>query len=331
MEDTVLVVGGAGFIGAHIARELIQHGYRVIVYDQSVPREGSEVHFVLRSVWEKVSFVPGNILDLPTLVDVIQRHSVNKVVHGAAVNDVWKLRERPYDSLTTNLQGTLHVLEAARLLKVQRVVYLSSISVYAPKQYEPMDEFHPVLHPSAGPSLLSYSVAKAAGELMGLHYWADQGVSVVSLRLSGVYGFGMKYPMYIKPMVENAVRSLPTRFEHGGPASRDFIHVLDVARAVRLALAQRDDALTSRIYNIASGDRLHTVWDIRDILLRRFPGAVIEVGPDLDAYEATVQRVRGRLSVALARKDLGFEARYPLEQGIDQYVADLVRYMGDLP
>src|SRR5215204_1791924 len=99
-----------------------------------------------------------------------------------------------------------------------------------------------------------YGTSKMAGEAIGLAYASFQDVDFISLRVTAIYGFGMRSPMYIKPMVENAVRGVPTRFATGGPMKRDYTHVLDCCEAIMRALdAPRWAEGEQRILNVAAG------------------------------------------------------------------------------
>src|SRR5258708_23522150 len=104
-----------------------------------------------------------------------------------------------------------------------------------------------------------------AGEAIGMAYATFQGVDFLSLRVTAIYGFGMRSPMYIKPMVENAVRGLPTRFATGGPMKRDYTHVLDCCDAIVLALnAPRLADGAQRVLNVAAG-QAHTAAEVAEM------------------------------------------------------------------
>jgi nucleoside-diphosphate-sugar epimerase len=249
---------------------------------------------------------------------------VDRIIHTAALTDVEVLRDSPVRSMEVNIRGSLNALEAARTLGLRRAVLISSIAVYAPKKYEPMDEEHPVLAINRGPALSTYSCAKLSAESFGMHYWAEFGVPYIALRPSGVYGFGMKYPMYIKTILENAVDGKGTRIEGGGSASRDFVYVRDVARAVHLALEAEESRLTSRVFNVAHGGPLVDVVRLGSIIGGMFPNVGIQVAPGLTEFESKIQDSRGMLSIDRAREDLGYEPQYSLSEGIRDY-AELYR------
>lgn len=143
---TVLVTGGSGFLGAHVARLLADRGDFVVLYDVAPPN--GELECLLTPVKERWTFVRGQILDLPTLLLAIREHAVRQIVHSAALIDAQFYVRQPFVLFKVNVEGTVNVLEAARLENVERVVYASSIGLIPLKRYEPIDEEHPILDTS---------------------------------------------------------------------------------------------------------------------------------------------------------------------------------------
>ena len=137
----------------------------------------------------------------------------------------------------------------------------------------------------------------------------------------------MRYPMYVKPMVENSVMGLKTVFATGGDMRRDYTYVRDVASAVLLAL-KAPAGLSTRIFNISSGERLRKSSEAAETVRNNIPRAQIEIGPGLSELEAGDVRNRGRLSIARAGKDLGYLPRFSLEEGIADYIRQFRGYLG---
>lgn len=323
--EKVLVTGGAGFIGYYIVEELVKKGNEVVVFDMSLP--GGEIKWLYDQLGADIKFYRGDVSELSSLMKVAMENEVTAFIHGAALTDVEHLETSPLFSLRVNTVGTVNAMEVTRLLGLKRLVTTSSIAVYAPMQYEPMDETHPVLLPNAGPALSTYSTAKVAAEAFGLHYWNQYGTSFVAVRFSGVYGFGMRYPLYIKPMVENALNGKPTIIETGGDARRDFVYVRDVASGVVAALEADEKDLHQRIFNIAYGGSLKTVFDLADVVKVNIPSAKIEVGAGLTEYEAQIDKSRGKLSIASAQQQLGYQPKYDLKAGVKEYIEQYKKYI----
>ena len=315
--STIMITGGSGFLGTYVARVLAERGDRVVVFDAAGP--APELAALTARFERQIVYVRGQILDLSSLLRGVQQHRVERIFHAAALYDPPYSLEEPALTFQVNVNGTINVLEVARFLGLQRVVQSSSIAVYAPRQYEPIDELHPILLPSAGNPLGAYGASKAAAEIVGLSYYSSNGVDFIALRNSAIYGYGMRYPMYIKPMVENSVRKLPTRFATGGDMRRDYTHVKDIAQAVLKALDVPASTLTQRIFNIGSGT-MHSATQVAETVRKILPEADIEIGAGLSKLEQSDMRARGMLDLSAAQQQLKYEPLYALEDGIRDYI-----------
>ena len=321
------MTGGCGFLGGHLASKLVQVGHRVIAFDLDVPRPGGEIEWLWRTekTSDSIEFVKGNITDLPAILQTVKENKVTKIVHAAVINDLVTLKDNPLRTLKVNVEGTLNVLEAARLFEMEKIVVTSSISVYAPKQYEPMDERHPVLLPDEGPTLFSYSSSKVSAEAFGLHYWSTYGVDFLALRFSALYGLGMNYPMYIKPMIENSVVRQDTFFKSGKDAGRDYTYIADAVHGIELALTGKT---RNRIFNIGTGRSLQTPLDIARIVMTLRPSVKISFGDGRDPDQERTVKTRGVLAIESARQELGFSPGYTLQQGATDYFQKYERFIG---
>ena len=315
--STIMITGGAGFLGTYVTRMLAERGDRVVIFDAA--GTAPELAVLTAPFEQNIVRVRGQILDLSSLLRCVQQHSVERIFHAAALYDPPYSLEDPAITFQVNVNGTINVLEAARFLGVKRVVHSSSIAVYAPRQYEPINETHPILLPSAGNPLGPYGASKAAAEIVGLTYYSTNGVDFVALRNSAIYGYGMRYPMYIKPMIENSLRKQPTRFASGGDMRRDYTHVKDIAQAVLKALDAPASVLTQRVFNIGSGN-MHSATQVAETVRSLLPQADIEIAAGLSELEQSDMRARGTLDLTAARQQLKYEPSYSLEAGIRDYI-----------
>jgi UDP-glucose 4-epimerase len=226
---------------------------------------------------------------------------------------------QPLATYQTNIMGLVHVCEVARQLGLRKVVAISSNAAYHKGAGERLRETDPPFSVTDGNPAAHYGTSKMAGEAIAMAYATFQDVDVLSLRITAIYGFGMRSPMYIKPMVENAVLGLPTRFATGGPMKRDYTHVFDCCDAILLALqAPRLSAGEQRVLNVAAGTA-HTAAHVAEIVRRIVPGATIEIGDTLTLLEQQNVRMRAPLDIAAARRLLGWSPQWPLQDGIRQY------------
>jgi UDP-glucose 4-epimerase len=319
MASTIMVTGGTGFVGTYITRALAMDGHRVITYDIRPP--APELVAVLQPVAGQVVYENGQITDLARLLEILKRHRVEHVVNNAALFDVPLSLEQPAITYTINVNGLINVCEAARLLGLGRVVQASSGAVIVAKRSEPIDEYHPISDPTMGHSS-AYGASKAMAEIVGMTYY-EQGVDFLALRYSAVYGFGMRSPIRLKPLVEGAVHGQPVRIPTGASFLSDFTYVRDQAQAVRCALAADSGKLSQRIYSV-SGTSAHTAAEVARMVREIVPGADIEVGEGMTEWDAKDNLKRAPLDVAKAEADLGYWPKYDMRRGLTEYV-DLLR------
>jgi len=325
MGTRVLVTGGSGFLGCYVMKNLLRRGDTVVNYDVRPPRE--EYRWLLGDKLKEIALEQGSIEDLSELILVMQKHRIEKVIHAAAIVNPPLLLNHPVLAYRVNIGGTINVFESARILNLSRVVYISSNGVFTSKQYEPIDEEHPVLLPNEGPGNGPYSISKITCEAFGMSYEDGWGFDFISLRPSAVYGFGMQYPMYVKPMVENSVKKLPTKFETGRDFPRDYTYVEDVSSAVLKALDVPKENLKDRIFLIATGEKLRTPGEIAEIVKEFMPDADIEVGLGLTEWNKKEIKYRGLITIGRAREQLGYKPKYDIRNGIKEYIELYQKYV----
>ena len=328
MSRTVLVTGGSGLVGSYVMRQLVENGDTVINFD--VRKPDSEAAWWLKSVADQIQFVSGGVDSWGDLAAAVMACQPDAIVHIAAVVNLPLLNERPGLAKDVNFGGTFNVLEAARLFDIGRVVYFSSIAVLPGIQYEPVDVNHPLFLSTEGPGGSFYAAAKVASEAFCWSYHQAFGVDFIILRPSAVYGFGMRYPIYIKPMVENSVRGLPTRFERGREFPRDYTHAADVAQAAVKAVHVPADQVKDRVFYAATGRPLVTAGEVADVVKKLIPGAAIEIGSGLTEADLLEIRYRGVLSIDNAQEQLGYEPQFTdIEKGVADYIKWYRQYLAD--
>lgn len=321
-----LVTGGAGFIGVHAVRALVDSGREVRVVDVREP--SAEGRFVLGAAGDAVVFERGSIDDRARLFDLVGAFQPDEIVHMATIIDTGFLARNRTAGFRVNVEGVVNVLEAAHLFGLERVVNFSSIGILPKVQYEPIDVAHPVFLPGSGPGTDFYGAAKVAGEAFCFAYHQALGVNVRTIRPSAVYGVGMnRFVGPIKAMVEGAVRGETLRFETGGPHPRDYTHAADVGALVVAVLGAPADA--DRIFYGATGEPLVTTSEVARIVMELVPGADIEIGDELSEAERSIVALRGQLSIENARGQLGWEPAYrSVRDGIARYLEDYRAFLG---
>jgi len=322
--DSVVVTGGAGFIGSTIARRLLDEGHTVTAADIAGLSESAR--YILGARLADVHERHCAVDSWPEVIDLVRHTRPDVIVHVAAIANPVYLERNPLAALRVNVEGTFNVLEAARQFEVRTVIFLSSIGALPSVQYEPIDASHPTILATEGPGSGFYGASKLAGEAFALTYATTFGLDVRIIRPSAVYGLGMNWPIYIKPMVEGAVRGESVRFSSGASFPRDYTHVDDVASLVSSLLNAPSTA--DRVFYGATGRPLVTAAQVAQIVRDLVPGADIEIGDAMSAGDELEIRYRGQLSIANAVEQLGWSPVYPtLREGIAEYIESYRQFL----
>lgn len=328
MSRTILVTGGSGFIGSYLLRALAERGDQVINLDVREP--GPEAAWLLKAVADRIQFVQGEVDSLSSVVAAVKTYRPDAIIHAAAITNPVLLSKQPGLALKVMVEGSCNVLETARIFGIGRVVYLSSIGVLPAVQYQPIDANHPVLLATEGPGSSFYGAAKVSVEAFCWAYRQSFGLDFIILRPSAVYGFGMQWPLFVKPMVENSIRGLPTRFERGREFPRDYTHANDVAQLAVKAVDIPADQVQDRIFYGATGRPLVTAGAVADIVKELIPSADIEIGSGLSESDLLEIRYRGVLSIENGQAQLGYHPQYAdIRDGIEEYIALYRRYVAE--
>lgn len=309
MQDSrVLITGGGGLIGSHIADQLVEQEASEIVILDNFTR-GRRENLAWALVHGPVTVVEGDIRDRELLRETMQ--GVDVVFHQAAIR-ITQCAEDPRLALDVLGVGTLNVLEAAVEAGVNKVVVASSASIYGMAEEFPTPETH---HPYNDRTF--YGAAKAFNEGMLRSFHDMYGLDYVALRYWNVYGprmdiYGAYTELFIRWMERIAAGQPPVIFGDG-TTSMDLIYVEDVARANVLA-AQAN--VSDEAFNVASGVET-TLNDLAYLLLGI-------MGSDLRPEYAPARQVnlaqRRLADVSKAQRLLGFEVRVSLEDGLSRMV-----------
>jgi UDP-glucose 4-epimerase len=304
----ILITGGAGLIGSHIADELSAKGAgEIIVYDNFV--RGRLDNLAVARASGRVTVVDADIRDRSALDRAMA--GVDYVFHQAAIR-ITQCAEDPALAVGVLVNGTFNVLDAAVKAGVKKVVAASSASVYGLAEAFPTDESH---HPYNNRTL--YGAAKCFNEGLLRSFNDMFGLNYVALRYFNVYGprmdaHGAYTEVFIRWMDRIAAGEPPLIFGDG-KQTMDFIHVADIARANVLAL---EAPVTDRVFNVATGAET-SLTDIAEALLRVMDSPLTpSYGP-----ERKVNPVPRRLAdTRQAAECLGFTARVALDEGLRSFV-----------
>jgi len=301
----VIVTGGAGFIGSHLAEELANRGYSVIVLDDLSTGRMENITDLLAK--ENVEFVQGSINDASLLQRLFQ--DVHYVFHLAAIPSVPRSIENPLVSHQVNATGTLNVLLSARDSGVKKVVYASSSSVYG-------DTGTAAKRENTMPNPQSpYAVTKLTGEYYCQVFQKVYGLPSVCLRYFNIYGPrqdpNSPYAAVIPIFIRRIYQGNPPVIFGDGEQTRDFTFIKDATEAN--ILAAESDA--SGVFNIGRSERV-TINQLARLAIKLVANNSVE--PVYD--EPRPGDIRHSLADISKARTLGYNPRYSLEEGLRETV-----------
>jgi UDP-glucose 4-epimerase len=314
--DRVLVVGGAGFVGSNLVRRLLsEEAGEVVVVDNLLSAERDNI-----PVDDRVQFIQGSIADQRLLDGVTDQFDY--IWHLATYHGNQSSIANPLEDHDNNLITTLRLLERLRdFKKLKRLVYAASGCVLAPHTF---DDAKPVEEDGDAPFDLDspYQISKIVGEFYCVYYHKQHGVPSVRARFQNVYGPGeilgagkwrgtpaTVWRNVVPTFVYRAIRGMPLELDNGGAASRDFIYVEDIVEGL-VACAKRGQP--GDVYNLASG-RETTIADLAEQVNSLAGGKSPIVTNPPRPWDRAGRRVG---STRKSREELGFEARWALEDGL---------------
>jgi UDP-glucose 4-epimerase len=239
----IIITGGAGFIGSHLAEKLVKMGFEVIVIDNlSIGRKSN-----ISKLRNKITFVKKDIRNFERIQYLFK--NIDCVFHLAALADIVPSIDNPDDYYSTNVTGTFNVLKACKLHNIKRIIYTASSSCYGiPNKY-------PTSENSAIDPRYPYALTKRLGEEMVLHYGKVYKINVTSLRLFNVYGIRARtsgtYGAVFGVFLAQKLAKKPFTVVGNGKQKRDFTYVSDVVDA--MILVSKSKKLNGEILNIGSG------------------------------------------------------------------------------
>lgn len=296
-----------GFIGSHVCRKLVEEGERVVVFD-NIRREQLELLKKVRmpDIYDQIQLVSGDIRDFALVFETLKRHDIKKIIHTAAITFIPEAIKKPSLTFNVNTVGSFNLLEAGRILDLEKFVYISTSSTYGDFQYTPADENHP-LEPKD-----IYGATKAAADRIAISYYRTYEMPVTIIRTSSVYGPGDLENRVAKIFIENALQGKALELHGGGKLRRDFSYVKDVAKGMVLAL--KTDKADGEVFNITGGSD-HSIKDLAMMVKEFIPDTEIRVS---EARPLDVRR--GELDISKAKKILGYTPTYDLRKGIREYI-----------
>jgi len=309
----ILVTGGAGFIGGHLAERFVEEGHDVVVLDNLDPFYDTRIkEHTIETCREHASgedgsyeFVKGDVRNADLVAELVE--DVEYVYHQAAQAGVRPSVENPRKYDEVNVDGTLNVLDAARDTGVERVVFASSSSVYGKPEYLPYDEVHPTTPVSP------YGASKLAAERYVCAYNEVYGLPTVALRYFTVYGPRMRPNMAISNFVSRCLNGDSPVVYGDGTQTRDFTYIADVVDANRRLLTE--NAADGEAVNIGSTDNIEILTLAEEIRDQLAPDLNIEFAARHDA-----DAEHTHADISKAGELLGYESSRTIREGVREFV-----------
>jgi UDP-glucuronate 4-epimerase len=309
---SILVTGGAGFVGWHLIARLLaeEHGPIVVLdnfndyYDPRLKRDSA-------AAWandERVTLVEGNYGDSDVVDRLLLEHGVQAICHLGASPGVPASLMQPRHYMENNVVGTTVLLEAARRYPVERFLFASSSTVYGRGAKAPFVEDAPLGIPAS-----PYGASKRSAEIVGLTYWQLFSVPFVSLRFFNVYGPRLRPELALAVFTRSILTGTPLPLYGDGSVLRDFTHVSDICSGLVAALTAEN----------VIGQCINLGHD-QPIEIRR----LIELIEAAAGRKALIEHREPRpedmpfthADLAKARRLLGYEPRIAIAEGISEYV-----------
>lgn len=312
----ILITGGAGFIGSHLAEKLLARGHQITALDNlSTGRLENVFHLQKRDDFELV-------VDTVMNEDAVREQVEGKdwIIHLAAAVGVQYIIDNPLDSMEINVKGTENVLHAANKDKIP--VFLASTSeIYGKNEDVPFHEEADRVLGSTTISRWSYSTAKALDEFLALAFWREKRLPVTIGRFFNTVGPRQsgRYGMVIPRFVKQAQLGHRITVYGDGEQTRAFMDVADTTRAV-IQLMESEET-RGEVYNIGSDERISIKELAQRIIEKTESDSEIAFIPYEEAFEEGFEDMRHRLPDTTKLKEtLGFEREYDLDDILDRII-----------
>lgn len=308
---TILLTGGAGFIGSHFAQAILKTGKDDLViidnlndfYDPDIKRS----HIQLLAQYPGMTFIQGDIRNLETLDKIWQTHQITDVVHLAAMAGVRPSIESPLYYEDVNIKGTMNILEMARKYQVRKLLFASSSSVYGNNEKVPFSETDRVDHPVS-----PYAATKKAGELLCYNYHHLYQIPIACLRFFTVYGPRQRPEMAIHKFTRMIDQGLPIPVFNQGNCQRDYTYIDDIIQGM---MGIYHSEFGYEILNLGESHTIRTIDLIKLIEKALGKSAKMDLKPaqagDVEITYADIQK---------AKSQFHYQPKTLIQEGVPLFV-----------
>lgn len=315
---SILIIGGTGFVGAYVARILLEEGEKdIVVFDINPSTK------LLDNITEKVAIVRGDLGNFSHILNVIKTCRPKTIYHLGGMLSVPSDAD-PAAAFRANAMGTYHVLEAAKLFDVPQVIFTSTIATYGLD----LEEGTLINDYSLQRPQLFYGTTKVFAELMGQFYRRKYGLDFRGVRYPSIVGPGVKTPgvvQYTSWMIEDSIKGKPFTVNLSPETKTPVMYFKDAALSViKLAKAPRENIKMVN-YLIAGVNPIASAQELADIIKEKIPGAKIDFKPDAE-LQKILNKLLHPLDDSIARKEWGWKAKYDQEKIVDDFIAEMKKH-----
>jgi threonine 3-dehydrogenase len=308
-----LITGGTGFLGSALAKILLAHQVRPVLFDIAPPGK------TLPADAASYDYVRGSVSNLSLLLNTLKTHRIDRIFHLGGMLSVPSELD-PWSAFQVNVAGTYNVLEAARLEKVPQVIYSSTIAVYS--QDIPTDTITDVTlqRPTS-----MYGGTKVFGELLGRFYARKFGLDFRGLRLPSVVGPGAQtahMSIYNAWAIEAPLKGNPYELQVTPETRCPAIYCKDAARALWLLCQAEAAHVPTAVYNLAGITPPYSAQELVDLVRDRLPGARLTFNPDPVIVELLAELGRLKIDDSNAIREWHWRPAYDLPAMVDDFIRE---------
>lgn len=311
---SILITGGCGFIGANLARTYLERNKSVVVLD-SAPEE-----FFPDDLKGRAQYIQGDITNWVEVLDAVKNNGVRDIFHLAGILSA-PSEANPSRSYRINVEGTFHVMEAARICGVEKVVFSSSMGVYGVSRDQVVTD-DTIQQPH-----IMYGVTKVFDELLGRYYCSRYGIDFRGIRFPQLVGPGVRsggFGQYNPGMIEAAAAGRPYEVWVPEETIVPLLYIKDAVRSLELLYEADAARVKTRNYNLGQITPSPTARELADIVKKYVPEAAITFKPDPRAVEV-IESIPARIDGSNAEKEWGWVIQYGAEEMVKDFLDDLKR------
>lgn len=300
---TRLITGGTGFLGSELANRLVEKGDKVVLFDIS-PNTNA-----VKKIKDKITIIRGDLSNWSEVFNAVKEHNIESIFHLGAMLSI-PADANPWAAYRVNADGTLNILEAARLFDVEKVIFTSTIAVYAGYAL-------PINESTLQKPESMYGITKLFSENLGRFYFKKFGLDFRAIRYPTVIGLGARtkhMSQYMSWMIENSLSNNPFDVWVNEDTRNPCLYYKDAALALLMIHDAPIQNIKTRVYNLA-GISL-TAKEFVDEVKKYIPSAKIAFKPDPEIVKL-MGKGFGFIDDTCAKKEWGWRMRYDMKSMLE--------------